>query len=149
MAEQVPAREQVMAALAVLLATLVGVRIERNLDESASTFPAIVLMDGDHDASMLGTTEMRYLMTFDLVLIVTGSEGRVDGAALNSLWARVVKLFSDNPQLGGLVREMQEVSFVSEGSDQEAGQAPIGGATSRWQAEFYTPIGDPYTVFTP
>ena len=148
MAEPVPAPEQIMIALETLLNTLSGVTVERNVDEEITTLPAIALMDGDTDSEPLSPYERRYTMTFELVYLVEGSGGRINGPAISGLWAQVVALFSANETLGGIVRYMEEVSLVREGSERDEGRVPTGGAIHSWRTEFYTGVGQPYTLLT-
>jgi hypothetical protein len=150
MAEPVPAREQIMAAVHTRLSTLTGVSVYRNRSDPipAGGYPAIILMDGDHETETGSVNETVYTMTFGFLLLLEAAGGIAPGAQLNTLWARLVALMHDDDSLAGTVSVLQEVGLMDTDIEESDGRSTLTSTELRWQAQFRTPVGDPYTLLT-
>lgn len=146
----VNAREQIMAAVYALLQTLTGVSVYRNLSDPILPvgYPAIILMDGDHEHEQGSVNDSVYTMTFGFFILLQSTGGVAPGAQLNSMWARLVQLMHSDGSLGGRVANLQEVGLLDTDIEESEGRATLQSTEHRWQCQFYTPVGDPYTLLT-
>jgi hypothetical protein len=146
----VNAREQIMVAVHTLLQTLTGVGVYRNLSDPIPSggYPAIILMDGDHEQEIGSTNESRYTMTFGFFILLQATGGIAPGTELNAMWARLVVLMHSDGSLGGRVSNLQEVGLLDTDIEESEGRATLQSTEHRWQCQFHTPVGDPFTLLT-
>lgn len=152
MAEPVDAREQIMAAVYTQLQTLTGVGVYRNLSDPIPIggYPAIILMDGDHELApeQASYNESVYLMTFGFFILLQATGGYAPAGQLNAMWARLVALMHSDDSLGGRVSVLSEVGLLDTDIEESEGRATLQSTEHRWQCQFRTPVGDPYTLLT-
>lgn len=141
-------RERIYAKVEELLAGITspfGVEVHRNRDSAVDTFPALNIVDGAQTTDSSAPHFSRCLMPLDVEGYVTETENENIGTAINALYAATVFALCADVTLGGLTVDVQESEMTSEVSRSE-GQGPLGHFLVRFQVEYWTLQGDPYSL---
>jgi hypothetical protein len=139
-----PLREQVIAALADRLATLTGVRVERNRDREIepSMMPMLVIVDGGQSVDEGNSGIRRYVLRLAIEGYVAAATPAGLGLALSDLYARTVELLLADHTLGGIAVDLREGDLADPVIDREPGHRPIAGFELSIEVEYWTAPGD-------
>ncbi len=141
-----PVREQVLAAVATLLAAIPGVALYRNRTVPVATFPALVLRDGGMTPSdeTLGFTD--YRLRLDVEGWVSAGTDAELGPAISELHAAVVAALLADTRLGGIAVDLHEGETSDPEIDRGEGRAPVAVFSTAFDVRFWTREGDPFTA---
>ena len=139
-------REQIMAALKTALdAALPGVVVERDRSIEVETYPAVVLLDGDHTIETLNHGVDDVAMQVMCEVYVEAATDAAVGPAYNDLQARVVAAMLADRQIAGVL-DIEEERTDEPALVRGEGQQPTKVGTTDFRVHYQRLLGDPYTL---
>lgn len=140
-------REDIHVAIKAALDGITGIAglaVDRNKDEEVVSFPAAILLDGEHrrDDVFSGTTN--FTLTVTVVMYVRGNAGDL-GSQLNALYGAVVKAVLADLTFGGKAVRSAEVGLSEPIQFGEGGKTAMTAGVE-FSIEYWTIEGDPETV---
>ena len=151
----VPAREQVLAAIAAELATITGiagltVARARTTDVLETELPILVLFDDDERLSFEMTGERKAVLTIRVEGFASGATALAAQQAAGTLRAALDRLLADPDVMfspsGKTIRALRQLPEGRPARLRLAGGDPAAAFVRRIDVEYATPIADPYTL---
>lgn len=140
-------RELVTAAFAAQLdAALSGVTVERDRSRDVSSYPMVVVLDGDLAivTDNHGFDDVR--LAINCEVYVTAATEALVGAAWNDMQARVVAVITADRTLGGLaIEDVEQVGEDGVAVAQGEGHGPLKSGMIEFEVHYLRVVGDPYT----
>ncbi len=143
-----PVVEAVVANLITALSAITGVTglsVARNRDEDCTSFPTIVVFDGDLQSQEINHGRVDHTLDLDVEIWAQAADGAALGSAVNELFAKVVVAAIADRTRGGKAIDTAEQGRTFR-IDRGEGGKPTALAVVAFRIVFATADGDPYTA---
>lgn len=138
-------REQILAAVDVLLDAITGVTTGRNrtTDIDLSDMPAAIQLDGGHVTTALQTGAATKTLEVSVQCYVTGATEAALTAAIDVLYVQVTTALLADITLGGLASDVREVEMIEPDPMDDEQEKLFAAFSVEFEIDFETSETDP------